>query len=307
MRRWIKYIILILLLTGGVVLCAVRWQAWFGMPPEPKWTGDTIHYVMPSPSTDLLSTNPLTVLVLGDIHNRLTRADYDTLAARVQEADVVAQVGDWLDRGQHYYSQLLLREWTNSKLYGLPVLTCPGNHDYSKGLVRTLSPIWNETFSHPDNGPAVPGVSYYVDFPQARFIMIDSNPMTRTVNLTRMLTWLREAMYTAGDRYIIVMMHHPILSPAKGRFNPLLYSTFRHALGAADLVISGHDHSYMRRMPFVVLNTAGKPKPQHLGFSADVTDTIPVYGVLTADSILSFKVYHLEDGQLIDSLYVSHD
>ena len=29
-----------------------------------------------------------------------------------------------------------------------------------------------------------------------------------------------------------------------------------------DLVLAGHDHSYMRRNHFVVLNTAAKPKPQ---------------------------------------------
>lgn len=306
MKKWSRYIILALLLAGGVVLCAVRWQAWFGMPPEPKWTGDTLSYSFSIAEKEDLPES-LNILVLGDIHSRLTQADYDTLAARVPQADVVAQTGDWLERGQEYYYQLLLREWTASRLYGLPVIACPGNHEYSKGLAKTLSPVWAREFIHPDNGPDVPGSSYFVDFPQLRFIVIDTNPLTRTVHLTRTLTWLRDAMYTAGDRFIVVMMHHPVLSPAKGRFNPLIYTNFRHALGEADLVIAGHDHSYMRRTPFVVMNTAGKPKPQHLGFSAEVTDTVPVYGVLTADSILAFKVYHLEDGQIIDSLYVKHD
>ena len=76
-----------------------------------------------------------------------------------------------------------------------------------------------------------------------RCIVIDTNPLTRTVWLTRTLTWLREAMYGAGGRYTVVLMHHPVLSPAEGRFNPLEYATFRHALGDADLVLAGHDHS----------------------------------------------------------------
>ena len=306
MRKWIKYSILILLLASGVVLCAVRWQAWFGMPSEPKWTGDTIQYSFPSPACD----SDLTILVLGDIHTRLTRADYDTLAARVPQIDFVAQTGDWLERGQVYYAQLLLREWTASQLMGLPVLACPGQHEYTKGPIKTLSPIWEELFTHPNNGPVVPGASYYVDFPQMRFIVIDTNPMTRLVNLVRTLTWLREVMASAGDRYIVVMMHHPVLAPAKGQFNPLLYATFRHALGEADLVLSGHDHSYMRHTPFIVLNTAGKPKPQHLGFSAEVTDSIPVYGVINLqpdNANLQFTVHRLSDGSVIDSLYVKHD
>ena len=116
MRKWIRFIVFMLLLAGGAVVCAIRWQAWFGMPPEPTWTGDTIDYAFSYP------TEGTTVLVLGDIHNRLMQADYDTLAARVPDADAVAQVGDWMERGQEYYRQELLREWTHSALMGLPVI-----------------------------------------------------------------------------------------------------------------------------------------------------------------------------------------
>ena len=314
MRKWLKISLITLLLAGGIVLCAIRWQAWFGMPPEPKWTGDTIDYVFPHLTTDsnLIaeqsnSDSCLTVLVLGDIHNRLMREDYDTLAERVPQVDLIAQTGDWLERGQEYYYQLLLREWTASHLFGTPVIVCPGNHEYFKGLHKTLSPVWQNAFGEEGN--------YFVDVQDIRFIVMDTNPLTRLVNLTRTLTWLRNAMYTAGDKYIVVLMHHPVLSPGKGRFNPFIYATFRHALGEADLVIAGHDHSYMRRTPFVVLNTAGKPKPQYLGFHADKTDTVPVYGVLRLEksqisnlkSQMEFRVHRLDNGEILDSLYVNHD
>ena len=305
MKKWIKYIFITLLLAGCVVLCAVRWQAWFGMPAEPKWTGDTIHYAFPHPITD--DRSPLTILVLGDIHNRLTRDDYNLLAARVPDVDFIVQTGDWLDRGQEYYYQLLLREWTASELYGTPVIACPGNHEYSKGLHKTLSPAWQEAFGEQSN--------YVLDVQNIRFIVMDTNPLLRIVDLTRELTWLRNAMYSAGDKFIVVVMHHPVLSPGKGRFNPLVYATYRHALGEADLVLAGHDHSYMRHTPFVVLNTAGKSKPQHLGFIADQTDTVPVYGVLSLQpsafrnkpSQMELRIFNLENGELIDSLYVKHD
>ena len=309
MRRWLKISLITLLLAGSAVLCIVRWQAWFGMPPEPKWTGDTIQYVFPRPTSNsasgLTSNSPkddLTILVLGDIHSHLTRAEYDTLAARVPQAQVVVQTGDWMERGQEYYRQLLLREWTHSALYGLPVISCPGNHDYSKGIHKTLSPVWQETFGENPN--------YYVDFPQMRLIVMDTNPLTHLLALTRELTWLRETMYSAGDKYIVVLMHHPVLSPAKGRFNPLIYAMFRHALGEADLVLAGHDHSYMRRTPFVVLNTSGNPKPQRTRFATDALDTVPVYGVIHLQSSISnlqFTVHRLDDGTVIDSLYVKHD
>ena len=309
MRKWITTILITVLLAGGAVLCVVRWQAWFGMPAEPHWTGDTIDYVFQYPTGDSVQT----ILVLGDIHSRLQRADYDTLAARVPCIDAVAQVGDWLDRGQNYYYQMLVREWTNSALDSTPVIVCPGNHEYSKGFNKTLSPVWQHAFPHPDNGPkAVPGASFFVDLPGIRFICIDTNPLVRIVNITRTLTWLHETMNTAGDRYIVVMMHHPIVAPAKGRANPQIYGAFRYALQQADLVLAGHDHSYMRYRHFVVLNTAGRHKTQKMHITPDVTDSVPVYGVLTTENLqssisnLQFKVYRLDDATLIDSLYVTH-
>lgn len=318
MRKWISIIVCTLLLAGATVLCIVRWQAWFGMPAEPHWTGDTLDYVFQQPTGDSVRT----ILVLGDIHSRLQRADYDTLAARVPHIDAVAQVGDWLDRGQNYYYQMLVREWTNSALDSTPVIVCPGNHEYSKGVDKALSPVWEHAFPHPDNGPiAVPGASYFLDLPSIRFIVIDTNPLVHIVYLTRTLTWLRQAMYSAQDKFIVIMMHHPIVAPAKGRANPLIYGAFRYAFEQADLVIAGHDHSYMRYHHFVVLNTAGRPKTQRFRITPDVTDSVPVYGILQcnglttqwSDSVavlqrsgLKFTVHHLDDGTQIDSLYVSH-
>lgn len=332
MRKWINIVIPIILLTAGAVVCVLRWQAWFGMPAEPQWTGDSLYYEFPSFARDsvvgfvptdqgwqdTIGPESLDILVLGDIHNRLQCKDYDSLAARVPQADALIQIGDWLHRGQEYYHQLLLREWTGSELCGLPVINCPGNHEYSKGLRKTISPVWIETFPQPANGPVeVPGKSYYIDFPSVRIIAIDTNPLSRLVYLTRTLTWLREAMYTAGDRYVVVIMHHPVFSVAKGRFNSLIYTFFRHALGEADLVIAGHDHSYMRRTPFVVLNTAGKEKKQRFRFTPDVVDSVSTYGVLQIEnhqssicnhqSYMRFTVHRLNDGTQIDSLNVKHD
>ena len=45
MRRWVKILFLLFLLAGGAIICAIRWQAWFGMPAEPHWNGDTIGHL----------------------------------------------------------------------------------------------------------------------------------------------------------------------------------------------------------------------------------------------------------------------
>lgn len=303
MRKRVYIALLAVLLAVGAVICAVRWQAWFVIPAEPHWTGDTLQGVFHTPNED--NDSIATILVLGDIHSRLTRTDYDTLAARVPDADLVIQAGDWMERGQEYYRQLLLREWTNSALNGLPVIACPGNHEYTKGVHKSLSAAWNETFLHPANGPVgVPGASYWLDIPQMRIIAIDTNPLSHVVYLTRTLTWLREAMYSAGDRAVVVIMHHPVLSAAKGRVNPAIYGTFRYALSQADLVIAGHDHLYARRTPFVMLNTAGRIKKQKKRLYYEVCDSVPVYGVLTNSQL---TIHRMSDGAAIDSIYVKHD
>lgn len=307
MRRWVKITIPTILLATAAIVCAVRWQAWFGMPDEPAWTGDTIQYSMPG--LDSIPQGNLTFLILGDIHSNLTRDDYDLLAQRVPKADAVIQTGDWLERGQDYYRQLLFREWTQSGLNGLPVIACPGNHEYSKSLPKTLLPAWEETF-YSASADGIPGVNYYIDFPAMRLIVIDTNPLNHIVYLTRALTWLRQAMYSAGDRYIVVLMHHPVISVAKGRFNPGIYIAFRHALGQADLVLCGHDHSYARRMPFVMLNTAGKAKQQRAKLKAEVQSDEPVYGVLTVTSPqapLNLTIRRMSDGAVIDQVYATHD
>ena len=329
MRKWIKIVIPCLLLAGGAVLCVLRWQAWFGMPDEPQWTGATRTYTFPTFAQDsvpgfvwtpqgwqdTVRPQTLDILVLGDIHNNLKQADYDTLAARVPNADLIIQVGDWLHRGQNYYRQQLLREWEGTRLCGLPIINCPGNHEYSKGIHKTLSPIWSETFPQPDNGPVgVPGKSYYIDFPTVRLIAMDTNPLSRLVYVTRTLTWLRETMNSAGDRYIVVIMHHPVFAAAKGRFNAHIYAAFRYALGQADLVIAGHDHSYMRRTPFVVINTAGKQKQQRFRIPVQASDSVPAYGVLTMEKSpvshratqMDFRVFSLKDGEMLDLFYVNH-
>lgn len=317
MRRWLKITIPAVLLAGGVVLCVVRWQAWFGMPAEPQWTGETIDYVFPTftnHQSPITSDDDLTFIVLGDVHNRLQRDDYDSLAAWVPQIDAVIQTGDWLDRGYPYYYQLLLREWTSSALAGKPVITCPGNHEYNKGLHKTLSPEWLSWFPQPvDSILGLQGANYIIDFPQVRFIILDTNPLSRLVRLTRTLTWLETAMKSAGTKRVVVLMHHPVYSAAKGRSNPLIYAAFRYTLGHADLVLAGHDHSYMRQTPFVVLNTSGKPKAQK-NLSADCTSTEPVYGVLHFEPAVkgqktdwSLRICRLVDGVQIDSIHGQHN
>lgn len=310
------------LLIAAATLCIVRWKIWFGNPPEPAWQNDTITYqfhsfadnsvpgfvLTPQGWQDTLR-NPekLQLLVLGDVHNSLSRADYDTLCKRLPDIDGYAQLGDFVERGYFYYFQKLYAELQGSGLDSLPVLVCAGNHEYHKGIRRTIQPLWKEVFRMPLNGPAdYLGQTYYVDFPAMRFIVIDTYGLQGLHAYTRVQTWVKRAMLGAGDRFVVVMMHEPVHSCGAGRQSVPIYLTFRRTLDKADLVIAGHDHNYSRRMPYINTNAATKyylnkvnPKDER------ICSGHRLYEVLSVDEdTLRVQTYLMEDGSLYDEVEV---
>ncbi len=262
-----------MLLAGVGVLCFFRWQVWFGNPAEPRYTGDTLTYRLPcfgddsvpgfirsdSGFVDTIQPHVLRLILLGDVHNQVDSAQYAALLLRHDSVDAYAQSGDWMERGYFYYEQQLLHQLAGTGLDILPVISCPGNHEYHKGFVRRLPDFWTDLFRHPMNGSArFQGTTYYVDFPNLRCIVIDTNGLQRLSDYTIVLTWLKRVMASAGDRFTMVIMHHPVYSAGMGRQNIPIRLTFRRQLSKADIVFAGHDHNYARRMPFIDTNSAHK-------------------------------------------------
>lgn len=263
-RKILRIACLALLLAGGIALCVVRWQAWFGNPPEPALTADTISYRFRTfADSATYAQRPQSpdyqILILGDVHNSLTRADYQKIADEAGNLAAYAQLGDLVERCYLFYFQQLYRELQGTPFDSLPLINCPGNHEYRKGLRRSLPDLWYQNFPQPLNGPQdFLGSTYYIDFPNLRFIVLDTNGMQWLHEYMRTLTWLNGVMASVGDRFVVVMMHHPVYSCGAGRFNTTIYTTFAHALRRADLVFAGHDHNYARRLPFVNTNAATK-------------------------------------------------
>ena len=275
--RSIYRILVLLLLAGGIVLCVVRWKVWFGNPEEPIWEGDTIAYTFHTFSEETLDgfikyegehsvvwqdlhvPDTLSFLLLGDVHNGIDSLHWDAIARRHPNLDFYAQLGDFIERGYFYYEQQLVSELEGTPFEQLPIVCTPGNHEYRKGIVRRLPELWYTVFPQPQNGPErFKGTTYYVDFPDLRFIVIDTNGLQRLSDYTIVNTWVRKTLQEAGDRFTVVMMHHPVFSASIGRQNPLINLTFKRVLKDADIVFAGHDHNYARRLPFIVTNSAQK-------------------------------------------------
>jgi len=255
------------------VLCFFRWQAWFGNPIEPEYKSDTIVYEFPTfgwdsvPKfvqtadgwQDMNEPQVLRLVVLGDVHNMLDKEDYKSIYNRHANIDAYAQLGDWMERGYFYYEQQLLHQLVGSGMDQLPVVATPGNHEYKKGIKRTLPSLWLQTFQNPLNGPArFLGSTYYVDFPRLRLIAIDTQGLQRLSDFTITMTWLKKVMQTKGNRFTIVIMHHPVYSSGKGRFNVGTWLFFHPILAQADVVFAGHDHSYATVDQYINTNSSRK-------------------------------------------------
>lgn len=311
------------IITGGTTLCVARWNVWFVTPEPPAYTGDTIPCYFNTFGRehvpgfvqhqgiwqDTIDEAHLRFIVFGDVHNQVDSAQWETVGARHGQIDFYAQCGDFMERSQFYYSQLLSHSLQNSPFANLPLIACIGNHEYIKGIIKHPTPLWLELFPCPANGPKrFLGTTYYVDFEYARYIVIDTNPLLRLSDYTILNTWLHKVISEAQERYTIVMMHHPVYSCSMGRSNVGISCFLKHTLGKADLVVSGHDHNYARRLPFVGISSARKFYLHKL--HADMTRVGSGFQHyllvdITADT-LHMRTYEMNEGFLYDEIKLIH-
>lgn len=305
MKRHPFRILFVLILLAVGMICTLRWRAWFDMPDEPLWEGDTIRHEFVILDRDW-TPDSLSLLVLGDVHNELSRDEWVRLDTLCPDLDGYLQVGDFVERPYFYYFQQLYHQFDSTRFDSLPLLVVPGNHEYRKGLFPELDARWLEVFPMPQNGPVgYHGCSYYVDLPFVRIIGMDTQGLNHLLDYTRHLHWLHEVIDGAEGRYVVVMMHHPVYSAAKGRQNYMIRLFFSNVLDEADLVISGHDHVYCRRGHYVTTNISTKYYSHTYPDGARNIEGERLYQLLegTRDT-LRWKMYNLETGELWDEFVI---
>lgn len=157
-----------------------------------------------------------------------------------------AYVGDVIERPTDMYWQVWFRSM-NGLQQTIAQVPATGNHEYLKGIQKELDSRWTHIFSMPGNGPQrFLGKTYYIDYPMLRLIVLDTDALQRLSDFTVAQTWLCRELMEAGDKWKVVVMHHPVHSVGAGRWNFNIASTFHETLKRADIVFAGHDHNYGR-------------------------------------------------------------
>ena len=218
-----------------------------------------------------------TFLVFGDMQYTSldeAKAFIEVASQTVPEAEFYAYVGDIIERPTDEYWQLYFASMGN-RTACLPQVATLGNHEYLKGIPKRFDARWPYIFVNPKNGPErFLGRTYYVDFPNLRLIVLDTDALQRLSDYTVLRTWLTHVLRydskqfnqtdRVNDRWNIVLMHHPIFSSGMGRDNPFIAWALRYVLQDADLVIAGHDHNYARHRhrelapAYVILSSSAK-------------------------------------------------
>lgn len=325
MRRWIGWIIILCILAGGATTCAIRWEAWFGNPPEPEYNEPIIAHQFITFDNDSVSNalqrDTLSFILLGDVHNSLTNDQMALISNRHTDIQFWAQMGDWMERPYMYYEQMMYQSLLGTRLDSLPIVAIPGNHEYLKGVVKILPEQWKTIFPNPQNGPVrFLGTTYYVDFPHLRLIAIDTDGLHRMSDYTQVAFWLKKTLREAGNKFTIVMMHHPVYSFAQGRSNPLMWLAFHSAMREADVVFSGHDHNYARHTEhykarfwkkeeptiFIGTNASTKKYPvkENNKYEASLSGE-PVYEhIFVTPNTLHISTYTIHSGERIDNVEI---
>ncbi len=204
-------------------------------------------------------------IYLGDAQNLIKSLWSRVIRAAVRaapDARFIIHAGDLVDLPE---SDIEWGEWhaAASWINGtMPSIPAAGNHEYvlvseeelhadgeggsSEGgeEVWRLSKYWHPQFPLPQHGPpGLEGTVYYLDYSNARFIVLNSNERHE-----EQAVWLERVLAENTLPWTIVTFHHPLFSAAGGRDYPELRNIWGPVFHryAVDLVLQGHDHAYAR-------------------------------------------------------------
>lgn len=267
------------------VLTFVRREAWFGNPPEPEYTIDTVTNRLLTFNTDsslvytyrdnlrtdqsqhirsrggqaeyhiirahLDTPRYRTILVLGDIQSPSDEEAHIAgqalrRAVRLHNPDLILQLGDLIERPtQQAWSRMAIT--FDSVDTVIPLIAVLGNHDYLKGLdpEPDIRTYWAFPY-FADKSADRPAVAQICLVKDTLdLFIIDSN--RSIIDLYRQSAWLNHALAESTARRKLLLTHHPLRSSKSALNNLFVRLAFDGLVRqyGIDLVLSGHEHTYL--------------------------------------------------------------
>jgi len=186
---------------------------------------------------------------IGDIQDTIggvAKKAFDLIYRNEKDAAFWILGGDVVERPQDRYWNEYFTS-TDSIRRTIPVIACPGNHEYHKGISGKLEDRFIYNFSYLLDSHTDGNAVFDMRYGNVAVITLDSNRDTWTLLSQR--RWLKYALEKAKDaQWKIVVLHHPVYS-VRGKlrhffirqlFDPLLREN------GVDMVLQGHEHCYAR-------------------------------------------------------------
>ncbi len=167
------------------------------------------------------------------------------------EAEFIVNLGDYVndntnDEWDWYFKNFA---FANDAYTGVPVA---GNHDGNiTNKLNTLCFPRTFCLDQSDN-ESIEGVYYSFDYGEAHFAVLNTNDMYPMSQAQR--NWLKNDMGNSSARWKILLMHRSLYSAGKNINKPdtvIMRDVLLPIIDelGVDLVLSGHDHMYMRTAP----------------------------------------------------------
>lgn len=153
--------------------------------------------------------------------------------------------GDIVDYGDQQQQWELWFDAAKDKLPQVPIVPTVGNHD----VVRRGEEYFRAQFQLPKNGP--PGeeeLVYSFDYGNMHMAVLNSEG-----DLEKQAAWLKADMEASDQPWKLVAFHRSPYHSHDSRANKDIREAWAPVLEAAgvQLVLSGHDHAYMRSYPML--------------------------------------------------------
>ncbi len=214
------------------------------------------------------AADDLTFLYFGDVQtnilpmwSRVVRQAY----RQAPDARLALYAGDLVNRANR---DVEWGEWFAAGGFihaEIPVMPTPGNHDHASTDAgeNLISAYWRPQFTLPENGPAgLEESCYYVDVQGVRLISINTQRYELSEDDRKsQREWLASVLADNPNKWTCLLMHHPVYSTKRNRDNKMLRADLKPLIDryGVDLVMQGHDHTYVRGMEKVPMPNGQAP------------------------------------------------